>query len=67
MAPAVAAARAALGRCERWTGDDDLVFGGEVGGYLDGSARIAATPRPCSVRGLRPLRFHDLGHTSARA
>ena len=63
MAPDVAAALAALGARERWTGDDDLVFVGEVGGYLDGSAlRRRYTATLCRA-GLRPLRFHDLRHT----
>lgn len=38
MAPDVAAALAALGARERWVDDGDLVFAGEAGGYLDGSA-----------------------------
>ena len=41
------------------TGDDDLVFEGEFGGYVDGSAlrrRYAAAIKPA---GLRPLRFHE--------
>ena len=38
MAPDVASALAQLGGRENWVGDDDLVFAGELGGYLDGSA-----------------------------
>jgi integrase len=38
MAPDVAEALAALGRRRDFVGDDDLVFCGEAGGYLDGSA-----------------------------
>ena len=38
MAPDVASALAQLGRREDGLGDDDLVFVGETGGYLDGSA-----------------------------
>jgi integrase len=38
LAPDVAAALAKLGARENWLGDDDLVFPGEAGGYLDGSA-----------------------------
>jgi integrase len=38
LAPAVASALALLSRREHWTGDDDLVFVGAAGGYLDGSA-----------------------------
>jgi integrase len=63
MAPDVATALAALGQRMRWTGDDDLVFVGVAGSYLDGSAlrrRYAVTLRRAS---LRPLRFHDLRHT----
>ncbi len=63
MAPDVATSLAALGQRARWVGDDDLVFVGVAGGYLDGSAlrrRYAATLQRA---GLRPLRFHDLRHT----
>ena len=38
LAPDVAEALARLGQRENWVGDDDLVFAGEAGGYLDGSA-----------------------------
>ena len=38
MAPDIATALAQPGRRENWVGDDDLVFAGEAGGYLDGSA-----------------------------
>ncbi len=36
MAPDVAEALAKLGQRENWTGDDDLVFVGQAGSYLDG-------------------------------
>ncbi|HUA48471.1 MAG TPA: hypothetical protein VMA77_24745 [Solirubrobacteraceae bacterium] len=38
LAPDVASALGQLGRREHWVGDDDLVFAGEGGDYLDGSA-----------------------------
>jgi integrase len=63
MVPVVAEALARLGQREESTGDDDLVFVGELGGYLDGSAlrrRFVAAQRRA---GLREIRFHDLRHT----
>jgi integrase len=63
MAPRVAEALARLSQREFFTGDDDVVFAGIAGGYLDGSAlskRYRAALRRAS---LRPLRFHDLRHT----
>lgn len=62
MAPDVASALAQLGRREDWIGDDDLVFVGETGGYLDGSA-LRRRYKALSAAALRPLRFHDLRHT----
>jgi integrase len=38
LAPDVASALARLGGREHWLGEDDLVFAGAAGGYLDGSA-----------------------------
>ena len=51
----VATALARLGQRGRFTGDDDLVFPGELGGYLDGSAlrrryERARSPRPACGR-----------------
>jgi integrase len=63
LAPDLAAALAQLGRREHWLGDDDLVFVGETGGYLDGSALRRRYKAAIAGAGLRPLRFHDLRHT----
>jgi len=63
LAPDVAAALAQLGRRDHWTGDDDLVFAGETGSYLDGSALRRRYKATLAAAGLRPLRFHDLRHT----
>ena len=63
MAPDVATALAQLGRRPDWVGDDDLVFVGDTGSYLDGSA-LRRRYKDALTRGaLRPLRFHDLRHT----
>lgn len=63
MVPEVAKALDGLSRREHFIADDDLVFPGIAGGYLDGSALrrrfVAAQKRA----GLRPIRFHDLRHT----
>ena len=63
MAPDVASALAQLGRRVRWVGDDDLVFAGEVGTYLDGSALRRRYKAALEEASLRSLRFHDLRHT----
>ena len=63
MAPDVATALAQLGRRLHWVGDDDLVFAGEAGGHLDGSALRRRYKEASGRAGLRPLRFHDLRHT----
>jgi integrase len=63
MAPDVASALAQLGRRADWVGDDDLVFVGVAGGYLDGSALRRRFKVALADAGLRPLRFHDLRHT----
>jgi site-specific recombinase XerD len=62
MAPDVASALAERGRRENWVGDDDLVFAGELGRYLDGSALRRRYKDALSRAGLCPLRFHDLRH-----
>jgi integrase len=63
MAPDVAGTLAQLGRRGNWVGDDDLVFAGELGSYLDGSALRRRYKEALTRAGLRPLRFHDLRHT----
>ena len=45
------------------TADDDLVFVGDHGGYLDGSALRRRYVTALDRAGLRRLRFHDLRHT----
>ena len=63
LAPDVASALAQLGRREHWLGEDDLVFPGEGGDYLDGSALRRRYKSALATAALRPLRFHDLRHT----
>jgi integrase len=63
MAPDVASALAQLGRREHWIGEDDLVFAGEAGSFLDGSALRRRYKLALEAAALRPLRFHDLRHT----
>jgi integrase len=63
MAPDAAAALARLGQRELFTGDDDLVFVGVAGGFLDGSALRRRYDDALKRAGLRKLRFHDLRHT----
>ncbi|MGO9822218.1 MAG: tyrosine-type recombinase/integrase [Solirubrobacteraceae bacterium] len=63
MAPDVASALARLARREHWIGEDDLVFVGEAGDHLDGSALRRRYKAALTAVSLRPLRFHDLRHT----
>jgi integrase len=56
-------ALAELGRREFRVAEDDLVFVGESGCYLDGSALRRRYKAALDDAGLRPLRFHDLRHT----
>jgi integrase len=63
LAPDVAAALARLAGRDWWTSADDLVFPGELGGYLDGSALRRRYLDALRRAGLRELRFHDLRHT----
>ena len=63
MAAQVARALDKLSRRGSLTADDDLVFVGELGTYLDGSALRRRYDRALARAGLRHLRFHDLRHT----
>jgi integrase len=63
MVPQVAETLAKLSQREHWTGDEDLVFPGLVGGYLDGSALRRRFLEAQHRAGLPTLRFHDLRHT----
>jgi integrase len=63
MAARVAEALARLGQREYFTDEDDLVFCGIVGGYLDGSALSKRYRTALERAALRSLRFHDLRHT----
>ena len=63
MVPEVAQTLALLGQREEGTGDDDVVFRGEHGTYLDASALRRRFVGAQERAGLRPIRFHDLRHT----
>ena len=63
LAPAVAEALARLGQRELLTDEDDLVFPGVAGGYLDASALARRYRAALERADLRALRFHDLRHT----
>jgi integrase len=63
LAPDVAQVLAQLSQRVYFTGDDDLVFAGELGSFLDGSALRRRYDRALKAAGLRTLRFHDLRHT----
>lgn len=63
LAPDVAQALARLAERDWFTAEDDLVFPGEVSGFLDGSALRRRYKDALKRAELRALRFHDLRHT----
>jgi integrase len=63
MAPAVAEALARLNQRSVYESDDDLVFPGLAGGFLDASALYRRYKATLQRTSLRDLRFHDLRHT----
>jgi len=63
LAPEVAGALEKLRERELFIDDDDLVFVGEAGSYLDGSALRRRYQAALKRASLRALRFHDLRHT----
>ncbi len=63
LAPDVGRALARLADRELFTAADDLVFPGEAGEFLDGSALRRRYKAALERAGLRQLRFHDLRHT----
>jgi integrase len=63
MAPDVARVLDALSRRGFADGDDDVVFAGIGGGYLDASALYRRYKLALASAELRDLRFHDLRHT----
>lgn len=63
LAPEVADTLRQLRSRRHWTADDDLVFVGIGGDYLDGSALRRRYIAALARAGLRGLRFHDLRHT----
>jgi integrase len=65
LAPQVAGALALLGQRDDHIGEDDLVFPGQDGLHLDGSALRRRYYQALAAAGLRRLRFHDLRHTFA--
>ena len=62
MVQEVAEALAKLGQRKHFTGDEDPVFAGTVGGHLDASALRRRYAEAVKAAELRPLPFHSLRH-----
>jgi integrase len=52
-----------LSRRDLWTGDDDLVFVSQTGGFVDESALRRRFYKALKAAKLPRMRFHDLRHT----
>lgn len=63
LAPDVATALTNFSLRGLFTGPDDLVFPGDAGRFLDGSALRRRYKAALRDANLRTLRFHDLRHT----
>jgi integrase len=63
MVPDVAQALAALSGREEFVGEEDLVFGNDLGRFQDASSLRIRYKAALVQAGLRRLRFHDLRHT----
>ena len=63
LAPDVATALDGLKARRYLVGEDDLVFLGDTGSFVDGSALRRRYKAALARAGLWPLRFHDLRHT----
>jgi integrase len=63
VVPEVARALAELSQRPYFTGDDELVFPGTTGGFMDATALRQRYKDALTAAGLRSLRFHDLRHT----
>lgn len=63
LAPDVASALARLAQGRRSATDEELVFPGDFGQHLCGSALRRRYKKALDEAGLRRLRFHDLRHT----
>ena len=63
MVEQVATVLGKLGRRERFTDDEDLVFAGITGDRLGGPALRRRYKEAIARAGLAPIKFHDLRHS----